>query len=212
MTASCYAQRFGDRSGYNSIVEASRNDSLASHAWRVATKLSLTGRTSIEHPKQSECINFYNSNPSIGDSGKMSYWVFKIQTVLDSTNCVLSIGIGDQNRSFILSDYPTEQLVDNMSVVLADEVQFIGTRRIHARKLFVLKFITQLSVPTKDRKWHSAEGRVIVGSVTKIDRDSKTITLVRSDGQVFSDFPLSKLCIDDVKLIAPWYELKTNEK
>jgi len=67
-------------------------------------------------------------------------------------------------------------------------------------------------VPTKNRKWHSAEGRVIDGSVTKIDRDSKTITLVRSDGQVFSDFPLSKLHIDDVKLIAPWYELKTSEK
>jgi len=210
MTASCFAQRYGDKRGYNSIVAASRRDSLASHEWYVAAKLSLTGKTNIAQADSSECIDFYNSTPSIGDSGKMSYWLFKVQSVLDSTNCVISNGI--EGWSFVLSDYPTVQLVDNMSVVLADEVEFVGTRQIHSRKLFVLKFITQLNVPTKNRKWHSAEGRVIDGSVTKIDRDSKTITLVRSDGQVFSDFPLSKLHIDDVKLIAPWYELKTSEK
>lgn len=200
-----FAQAFGTQSGYNAMVDIQRSGWASNEKWNNAVKLSLFEEKEIFHSEQSQsdCIDICDSNLKIGDSGKMSYWIFTVETVLDSTNCVLNIGPESDRNTFILSEYPTEKLVDNMKVVLADEIEFVGTQQVGDRKFLVLKLIKQLKVPTKNRQWHSADGRSIVGSIQSINHDNKTIELIRSDGRVFSDFPLSKLRADEIRLIAP---------
>ncbi|MFA7172710.1 MAG: hypothetical protein WC340_04740 [Kiritimatiellia bacterium] len=200
-----FAQAFGTQSGYNAMIDIQRSGWASNEKWNNAVKLSLFEEKEISHSEQSQsdCIDISDSNLKIGDSGKMSYWIFTVETVLNSTNCVLNIGPKSDRSTFILSEYPTEKLVDNMKVVLTDEIEFVGTQQVGDRKLLVLKLIKQLKVPTKNRKWHSADGRSIVGSIQSINHDNKTIELIRSDGRVFSDFPLSKLRADEIRLIAP---------
>jgi hypothetical protein len=203
-----FAQAYGTQSGYNAMIDIQRRGWASNEKWNNAVKLSLfkEKEISLSEQSQSDCIDISDSNLKIGDSGKMSYWIFTVETVLNSTNCVLNIGPISDRRTFILSEYPTEKLVDNMKVVLADEIEFVGTQQVGDRKLLVLKLIKQLKVPTKNRKWYSADGRSIVGSIQSVNCDNKTIEMIRSDGRVFSDFPLSKLRADEISLIAPWYE------
>lgn len=206
----CHAQFVGDIRGYNDMIATDRFLREAEMRWQSAAKLSILGNTNIVYAEQleSECLDLYDHNHVIGDSGKVSCYIFKIFNILDSKNSVISTRVESQTRHFVLSGYPTENLVDNMKVVLADEVEIVGTKKIGEHTVFVLKFISQLNLPTKKRKWHSSDGRTIIGSVTELNRDAKTIKLVRDDGQIFSSFPLSRLHIADAKLIAPWYEPK----
>jgi hypothetical protein len=50
-----------------------------------------------------------------------------------------------------------------------------------------------LQIPTEVRSWKSLDGRVLSGRVTELNKAADTVTLERSDGQIFRDFPISKL-------------------
>ena len=58
-----------------------------------------------------------------------------------------------------------------------------------------------IRVPTEVRSWKSADGRVLVGRVTEINSSADTVTLERSDGQTFKDFPISRLHPEDASLL-----------
>jgi hypothetical protein len=210
-TLRAYPQKalvYGTDEAYNFMIDSQRRARESAERWDNAVKLTLFEDKKIKDSDQSNGIDISNSNLSIGDTGKMSYLIFKIESILDSTNCVITIGSAKEPRSFVLSEYPTDKLVDNMKVVLADEVEIAGVRQIENRKLLVLKLLTQIKLPTKNRWWHSSDGRTINGSVKSIDLDSKTITLVRSDGKEFLDFPLSRLRNDESNLLYPQHKLK----
>jgi hypothetical protein len=56
-------------------------------------------------------------------------------------------------------------------------------------------------IPTPERTWRSADGRTLTGKVTEIDFASDTITMERTDGQVFKNFPISKLHPEEATLL-----------
>jgi hypothetical protein len=55
----------------------------------------------------------------LGEIESAAYWAFKVQAVVDSENCILSLG---KSKAYWLTGYPTATLADGMVVHLVDPV------------------------------------------------------------------------------------------
>lgn len=138
----CFSQAVGSAGAYNSLVDSMhslRDDQIQ---WENATKLSLVGNTNISYSEmlksEPSCLNF--KTMKIGDTGTLSYWIFTVSHVIDATNCIISIGRGGLRRSFVLSNFPTDKIVDDVKVVLVDDVKVTGTKTAGSRKYLMLEF------------------------------------------------------------------------
>jgi hypothetical protein len=58
-----------------------------------------------------------------------------------------------------------------------------------------------MMIPTPIRTWRSSDGRTLNGRVTEIDPVADTLTMERTDGQVFRGVPISKLHPEEAALL-----------
>lgn len=84
----------------------------------------------------------------------------------------------------------------------------VGVRPVDPNNTALLRPISpevasaeSLLIPTPSRSWRSADGRTLVGRVTEIDFEADTITIERTDGQTFKNFPISKFHPEDAELL-----------
>jgi hypothetical protein len=212
VTNDCLAQQFGTAGGYNELVRAQRRGQQEEQSRKDDTKLSLSG-SQYTNPRQSDSLDL--DTLKIGDTGCLSYWRFTVLRILDATNCVISIGSGDRRRTFVLSQYPTEQIVDDMRVFLADDIVVSGAQMVGARKYMTLQFvppqkkrnpqdpdlnkdITPITDASSDEHsthtWTDETGQFQI-SAKLIDVKENTVLLERDQKQI--DIPLSRLSSND---------------
>jgi len=212
-TNDCLAQQFGTAGGYNELIRAQRRGQQEAQSRKNDTKLSLSG-SQYTNPDQSASLDL--DTLKIGDTGCLSYWRFTVQCVLDETNCVITIGRGERRRTFVLSNYPTEKIVDDMRVFLADDIVVSGARMVGTRKYLTLQFVppqtkrnsqgTDLNkaklpttdaandVPSDTHLWTDDTGEFKI-EARLIDVKDKTVLLERDQTQI--DIPLSRLSSND---------------
>lgn len=207
-TINCLAQ-YGTAGGYNELVRAQRLSKYEAESRKNDIKLSLSG-SQATNPDRSASLDL--DTLKIGDTGNLSYYRFTVRRVLDPTNCVIFFGSGIGRRSYVLTDYPTEKLVDDMYVFLSDDVKVCGGRMVDTHKYLVLKFAPlqakkevdnaqidptnedQVTEDSETRLWTDNTGTYQI-SAKFIDVKDKSVVLECDQKQV--DIPLLNLSSND---------------
>jgi hypothetical protein len=172
------------------------------HLWDNTVKLTKCGKKLEKIPSQSGALSI--ESLKLGSEGRIDCWVGRIEHVLSPTNCIISYA---QKRFFVLNDYNTVDLVDDMSVALIDNIKVMGTQTIKlidgaSKKVFVLEFIP-LKMEIKNNKekekeeerlWIDNTGDFQV-SAKFVDLNGQNVILERDGNKI--NIPLSRLSSKD---------------
>jgi hypothetical protein len=133
------------------MQEYARQVAEEKSTWKKALK--LTNRKEIDLSKLAKPSQppWTPQEMRVGDIGKLSYWNFRIISIIDKENCLVQHG---KNGPFWLTGYPTEGLADDDEFRLIDPVRMEETRTyesvIGAKK--TVKCMRMLS-PEDAAKW-----------------------------------------------------------
>lgn len=185
-------------------ADQGRDSIDASIAWRDAKKLSLLDPVpSIPQPTQDG--NLDPDTFSKGQTGKVSYWNFKVAEIVDETNMILVLG--SRHRIWV-EGYPTTDLADGQSVRIVDYVEIVGTKAYETvlgakNTVWIVKPMPKeetakrIAEEVEFRVWTAKNKNKVNGKFVEL-KNSK-VTVEQRNGKRIS-FPVSSLVDSDREL------------
>ena len=181
-----------------------RDSMDTSIAWRDAKKISLLDPVpSLPQPTQDG--NLDPDTFAKGQTGKVSYWNFKVAEIIDGTNMILVLG--SKHRIWV-EGYPTSDLVDGQAVRIVDYVEIFGTKAYETvvggkNTVWVVKPLPKeetakrIAEDLEFRVWTAKNKNKVNGKFVEL-KNSK-VTIEQRNGKKIS-FPASSLIDSDREL------------
>jgi hypothetical protein len=182
-----------------------RDSMDASIAWRDAKKISLLDPVpSLPQPTQDG-----NLDPDAfakGQTGKVSYWNFKVSEIVDEKNMILALG--SKHRIWV-EGYPTSDLVDGQAVRIVDYVEILGTKSYATvvgskATVWIIKPLPKeetekrIAEELEFRVWTAKNKNKVNGKFVEL-KNSK-VTIEQRNGKKIT-FPTSSLIDSDRELV-----------